>query len=107
LSADFEIRKLTGRDAGEWWRLRLKALEREPHAFGSAAEDHRETTVEAAARRIAGSPPDDFILGTFHDARLTGAAGFYRERERKSCHKGHVWGVYVTHHRVGAAPGAR
>jgi ribosomal protein S18 acetylase RimI-like enzyme len=76
--------------------LRLEALEREPQAFSSSAEDHRRTTVEAAAARIGSPEPGSFLLGAFHDGELAGTAGFYREQELKSRHKGRVWGVYVT-----------
>ncbi|HVN03140.1 MAG TPA: GNAT family N-acetyltransferase [Bryobacteraceae bacterium] len=91
-----EIRELTANDAAGWWRLRLEMLEREPQAFGSSAEDHRKTAVESAAARIASAGPGSFILGAFMAGELAGAAGFYREQELKSRHKGHVWGVYVA-----------
>lgn len=70
-------------------------LTREPQAFGSSAEEHNQTTVEATAARIASAAPEDFILGAFRDGALGGVAGFHSERELKSRHKGRVWGVYV------------
>jgi ribosomal protein S18 acetylase RimI-like enzyme len=52
--------------------------------------------LEAAAARIGSPAPQSFLLGAFHDGELAGTAGFYREQELKSRHKGRVWGVYVT-----------
>jgi len=52
--------------------------------------------VEAAAARIASAGPGSFILGAFREGALVGMAGFHREQELKSRHKGRVWGVYVT-----------
>lgn len=64
--------------------------------FSSAAEDHRRTSVEAAAARIGSPAPGSFLLAAFQEGNLAGTAGFYREQEPKSRHKGRVWGVYVT-----------
>jgi len=90
-----EIRFLTAEDAGEWSRLRLESLERDPAAFGSSVEEHRALPMEEVKKRLS-SNPDSFVVGAFEDGRLFGMAGFHRETGPKTCHKGRVWGVYVT-----------
>jgi RimJ/RimL family protein N-acetyltransferase len=90
-----DIRLLTDRDADTYWHLRLEALEREPESFGESAEEHRATTVESAAKRLAAHSDDNFVFGAFHDGQLVGMAGFFRYQIAKARHKGKIWGVYV------------
>ena len=91
-----EIRFLNSEDANEWWRLRLEALQGDPDAFSSSAEEHQSLILEDVRSRLGSPGGDSFVAGAFDEGRLIGMAGFYREKGLKTRHKGRVWGVYVT-----------
>jgi ribosomal protein S18 acetylase RimI-like enzyme len=95
-----EIQFLTHDHAGEWLRLRIEALERDPEAFSASLEEYRALSLEEVKRRLW-SNSHAFVVGRFEDRRLIGMAGFYREQGTKSSHKGRVWGVYLTPHARG------
>lgn len=114
-----EIRFLTTNDASEYWRIRLDALEGDPEAFSSSAEEHRSLSIDEVRRRLgADGSGDFFVVGAFElggfgkdglagKARLVGTAGFYREKGPKVRHKGHIWGVYVAPAHRGAGIGKK
>ena len=91
-----EVRLLTADDAVIYSQLRLEMLERDPEAFSSSAEEHRELSLEEIKERLRFDPETRFVVGAFLDGELVGAAGFFRDRVLKQRHRGHVWGVYVT-----------
>lgn len=90
-----DLRVLTEADAEEWWHLRHLALASEPAAFAESAAEHERKTVEDTRALFRANSPEDFVVGYFEDGRLSGTAGFYREKHDKFRHKGVVWGVFV------------
>jgi ribosomal protein S18 acetylase RimI-like enzyme len=106
VSNSVEIRFLTPDDAGEWKRLRVEALECDPEAFSASLEEYRSLSVDEVKQRLW-SAGDSLVVGAFHQERLLGMAGFYREKGPKTRHKGRVWGVYVTPEARGKRVGRR
>ena len=89
------IRILTPDDAAAYRVIRLEMLEHEPEAFSSSPEDHSKLSEEEIRRRLAVDLAEHFVVGAFVDGQLVGAAGFVRESQLKSRHKGRIWGVYL------------
>lgn len=101
------IRLLTVDDAEAFWHLRREALRNDPASFADSAEEHLETTVATAHERLGKSDPaSNFIVGMFEDGKLIGTAGFFRRKNIKERHKGHIWGVYVRPESRGKGAGS-
>jgi ribosomal protein S18 acetylase RimI-like enzyme len=101
--ADVEIRRLTVDDLELFRDIRAEALQVHPQTFGSPEEDEGGEPMMAAYRRWL----DGMIVGAFRCGSLTGVAGFYVSRDRRSQHRGHIFTVYVREDGRGRGVGDR
>lgn len=90
-----EIKELGAHDAEDFFKLRLRGLKEEPHAFTSSYEESAAEDISNVAKRLV-SNENSFVLGVYDQSKLVGVTGFYRYKDGiKVAHKGVVWGVYL------------
>jgi ribosomal protein S18 acetylase RimI-like enzyme len=90
------VRMLSEADAAAFRDVRLRALREEPTAFTSSIEEFSHQTLDKIAARFRSDPAEQFMLGVFHNGKLVGLCGFYRETMLKTRHKGNVISLYVA-----------
>jgi ribosomal protein S18 acetylase RimI-like enzyme len=96
------VRRLSATDAADFRLIRLAALENAPEMFGSAL------AIESAwqVSRFAEWLETGIVFGAYQEGHIVGMAGFRREPNPKTCHKGFLWGMYVAPIARGQGTGA-
>ena len=91
----FTIRTLTAADVELYRTLRLEALRDTPMAFSSSYEEEALLSLDAFQARL---PSDGIsaVFVAFDGDTAVGMAGFQKNAQLKSRHKGVMWGVYVS-----------
>ena len=84
-------RRLLAADAEAYRSIRIEGLQNSPASFGSSLAEEGEQSLEFFQGRLERS----FLFGLFNAERLVGTAGFFRETNAKSAHRGHLVGVYL------------
>jgi ribosomal protein S18 acetylase RimI-like enzyme len=92
---NLDVRRVAAQEAEALWKLRHEALEREPLSFSESVDEFRRMTVDEYREQLC-TREDNYVVGAFDGVDLVAMAGFYRESREKRCHKGHIWGVYVS-----------
>jgi ribosomal protein S18 acetylase RimI-like enzyme len=89
--AQWLIRPLGAGDVAVFQPLRLEALRLHPEAFGASVE---EELAEGSGRMIGAYP--SVTLGGFAGGALVGSAGLLVPARTKQCHRGNLFGIFVT-----------
>ncbi|MFC7391449.1 GNAT family N-acetyltransferase [Scopulibacillus cellulosilyticus] len=91
-----EIRRLTPKDAENYWRIRLEALKRNPEAFSTSYEDaiKKENPVKQYIKSFQSE--DTFTLGAFENEQMIGVITLLLEKTVKLRHKANIAAMYVS-----------
>lgn len=104
------VAKIEERHLADLWRLRLRALQEHPEAFGqpfaeAAAVPEAEAIERLRSSSIAG---DNAVFGAFTpNGTLVGMTGIVREQRTRNAHRMTIWGVYVAPEARGRGLGER
>ncbi len=89
------VRVLNEGDAGDYQRLRLRALKDHPEAFGSSDEEELNTPMKRIAENLKNGLPESATFGAFIDDELMGIVAFQRHVRKKVSHRAIITSMYV------------
>jgi RimJ/RimL family protein N-acetyltransferase len=89
-----EIRRLIKEDAAEFFPLRLRSLKEHPEAFGSSYDDEVKQGIERWETGL--SDNNRAFFGAFHEGKLLGMVGIFREMGKKQQHRMGIVAMYVA-----------
>ena len=89
-----EIRVLTVADAPAYCAVRLAALQNDPLAFVTTAEEFAARTLESVAEQLA-PRPEAVTFGAFLGGELVGLMTVARESRPSIRHRANIYGVSV------------
>lgn len=91
------IRRLSPADAPAYRSMMLAAYDAHPLAFtGSSRERGGLPLAWWESRVRGGDEVTEMVFGAFDGDALAGVAGLSCETREKTCHKAHLFGMYVT-----------
>ena len=86
------VRQLSSDDTTDFLMLRRQALIEEPERFRVSSADDDKLGVDFWRNRLT----TDRVFGVFDDHELIGIDGLGRFVGEKLCHKGLIWGMYIS-----------
>lgn len=91
-----ECRQLTGKDALDYWELRVMGLKESPEAFATTWKEaiSRKDPVEQTKQNLESDKSRSF--GIFEDGKLTGSVTLVFEHYEKLRHKALIVAMYVS-----------
>ncbi len=92
----YHIRILTREDAEPYQRIRLRALQEHPEAFGSSYESEVQLTLEVVGERLEANRPASAMFGAWSDTQLVGTLHMDRQPRLKTQHRAILGAMYVA-----------
>jgi predicted acetyltransferase len=91
-----ECRQLAGKDAQEYWQLRVMGLKESPEAFATTWQEaiSRKDAVEQTKQNLESDKSRSF--GIFQDGKLIGSVTLVFEHYEKLRHKAVIVAMYVS-----------